>query len=157
MKFIELTQGRRAIVDDEDFEFLDQFKWCVNNQNFVVRGKVIFGKKVTITMHRFLLNPVSKMQVDHINGDRLDNRRTNLRICTQSQNCSNRKSSTPNRSGYRGVVLHKSTGKWRACIKVLQRKISLGLYQDKESAARAYDAAAIKYFGNFSRLNFQSK
>ena len=104
-------------------------------------------------MHKMIMQPPKGYQVDHINGDRFDNRRSNLRLCTVSQNCANRTSRIKPRSGYRGITWHPTTQKWRACIKVNQKKISLGLYFDIKQAALAYNEAAQKHFGSFARLN----
>src|SRR6266436_3752554 len=153
MKYILLTQNRKTLIDDEDFEWLNQYKWSVNSSNYPSRYGYINGKRVFITIHRFIMNPPVRMQVDHINGNRFDNRKENLRICTRSQNCTNRKSWKPNISGYRGVTFHKTTKKWRATIKIKQQKITLGLFFNKEQAALAYNQAAIAYFGEYAVLN----
>lgn len=145
MKKIKLTQERFAIVDDRDFGWLSKYKWCVNSKNYVINR---IG-----TMHKLIMNPPKGLQVDHINGNRFDNRRSNLRLCTVSQNCASRVSRVKPKSGYRGVTFHSSTGKWRACIKVNQNKISLGLFFDKEQAAFAYNNAAKVFFGAFAKLN----
>ena len=99
------------------------------------------------------MNPPLGMQVDHINGDRLDNRRENLRIVTNWQNQMNRGMTINNSSGYKGVRLRRS-GKWEAQIRVNKKAIFLGRFYDKLDAAHAYDDAAKKYFGEFARLNF---
>ena len=144
MKKIKLTQGKFALVDDKDFDWLNQFKWCVNSKRYVMnRGS---------TMHKMIMQPPEGYQVDHINGDRFDNRRSNLRLCTVSQNCANRVSRIKPKSGYRGVTWHSTTKKWRACIKVRQKKISLGLYFKRQQAAQAYNQAAKQYFGEFARV-----
>ena len=104
-------------------------------------------------MGRFILNPPKTMQVDHINGNRLDNRRSNLRICTQSQNCTSRKPWKENKTGYRGVNLLPS-GKWRAAVKVNQKKIHLGVFDSPKLAARAYDMYAKTLHNEYAMLNF---
>lgn len=105
MKKIKLTQGKYAIVDDEDFEWLNQWKWCYCK--YVIRDIILNKKNKRIYMHRLIMNTPEKMQTDHINGNKLDNRRNNLRICTQSQNNMNRKISKLNTSGYRGIYWDK--------------------------------------------------
>lgn len=149
MKKIKLTHERFALVDNEDFELVKNYKWCVNGCNMVcsrIKGKFI-------TLHRFIMMPPKDKDIDHINGNRLDNQRINLRICTRSQNCANRNSTKPNKSGYRGVIFRESSKKWRAIIRVKQKTIHLGLYFNKLEAAKQYNQAAIKYFGEFARLN----
>ena len=146
MKQIPLTQHRLALVDDEDFEWLNQFKWCVNSSKYVITGKN--------TMHKMIMNPPKDMQIDHVNGDRFDNRRINLRICTGSQNCMNRKPTTKGISGYRGVTWHSTTQKWRARIELNGIKISLGLFLTPEEAAQAYNQATKQYFGEFAFNSF---
>lgn len=100
------------------------------------------------------MQPEDGFWVDHINGDTLDNRRSNLRLCTVSGNNHNRMKSKNNTSGYKGVSWLKQNQKWRAYIKVNSKDKHLGCYLDKEDAARAYDKAAKEYFGEFARLNF---
>lgn len=147
MAHIPLAHGKFIMVDDEDYEWLSQYKWSLNSDNYPSR----YENKKFITIHRLIMNPPVNMQVDHVNGNRLDNRRTNLRICTRSQNCVNREASTKGISGYRGVTKHKD--RWRARIEVNDKKIHLGLFDTKEEAAQAYNKAATAYFGEYACLN----
>lgn len=147
MKKIPLTLGKFALVDDEDFEYLSQWKWCFDR-----RYATTWNSGKMTRMHVFLFRRPKGMQVDHINGDKIDNRKCNLRIVTNSQNSQNRGARSDNTSGYKGV--RSQRGKWRAEIKVNYQTINLGCYSTKEQAARAYDEAARKYFGEFARLNF---
>ncbi len=159
MKEIQLTQGKVALVDDEDFEYLNQWKWHfkTNGNNFYavrtiknINGK--YGKK--IILHRFLLNITnSNLHIDHINNNSLDNRKINLRVCTRDENTRNRKVNLNNKSGYKGVYWHKAGKKWASSIGINKKIIYLGLFTNPKNAARAYNAAAIKYFGEFSNLN----
>lgn len=149
MKSIPLTQGKFAIVDDGDYEYLNQFKWWVSDGGYAVRTQWLPSKK--IKMHREIMNTPEDMITDHINGNKLDNRRENLRVCNKSQNAANAKTYNTNKSQARGVSLHKQSGKWRASITVSRKNIHLGLYETVEEASRAYINAANKHFGDFAR------
>ena len=94
------------------------------------------------------------MHVDHINGNPLDNRKSNLRICTNAENQRNKGVYKNNKSGYKGVHWFKRDKKWQAQIKHNNKSIHIGLYEDKEEAARAYDKKAKELHGNFKNLNF---
>ncbi len=158
MKKILLTRGKFAIVDDEDFEFLMQWKWKCSGHGYAVRNKhigTVGGKRVQerIYMHRLIMNALKGQYTDHINGDGLDNRRCNLRLCTNQQNAANsKKYSIPTSSKYKGVSWDKKNKKWRASIHVL-KTIFLGRFDSEEDAAKAYNEAAIKYHDKFSRIN----
>lgn len=156
MKYIPLTQGKFAIVDDEDYEELSKYKWHLSKLSiFYARKtrKYESGKFSTISMHRYLLNAQKGMFVDHINGNGLDNRRSNIRICTQKENNRNMRIGKKNKSGYKGVSWATDAQKWRAFIYVEGKNINLGRFSDKEAAAGAYNEAAKKYHGEFASLN----
>lgn len=154
-KQIPLTQGKVAIVDDDDFETLSVHKWCVNNYGYAVRrSKVINGQSKILLMHRVIMDAPSGMEVDHKNMNPLDNRKSNLRICSSSQNKHNKVPQVDNTTGYKGVSKRVDTGKYRAYIFVNGKQLTLGNYISAEQAARAYDAAAKKYFGEFAHPNF---
>ncbi len=146
MKYIELTKGKRAIVDDEDFEYLNQWKWLFDS-NYARRSIGPAGNQECLYMHKLLINCPKNRKGDHINGNKLDNRKSNLRIATVSENGMNRKVSKNNKSGLKGVSFFE--GRWRAYI---QRKF-LGYYSTKKEAAIAYNKAAQEFFGEFARLN----
>jgi ABC-type sulfate/molybdate transport systems ATPase subunit len=169
MREIKLTQGFVAIVDDEDFEYLNQFKWWVSGKHTKYAVTSITHNKVEIyfKMHRILmgLKKGDSEKVDHINSNGLDNRRCNLRICNHSQNMMNRRKGSGCSSKYKGVSLHRDKRfnktkqewvmyrpRWVAHIK-LEKKISLGYFKTEEDAAIAYNNAAIKHFGEFANLN----
>jgi len=157
-KEIILTQGKVAIVDDDMFDYLNQWKWFANLQgkNFYARTNIPNkkGKRGSMLMHRLILNILnSKLQVDHLNHFTLDNRICNIRICSQSDNLKNRKISINNSSGYKGVIHIKRNNKFYAKINVNKKSIYLGLFTNPIDAARAYNDAALKYHGEFANIN----
>lgn len=160
MKRIPLSKGYMALVDDEDFDDLARFTWnaLTRKSDDLVYATSRLGRVgvVPLYMHRYLLQVDGRsVYVDHINGDGLDNRRCNLRIATNSQNqANNRPQSRPMASRFKGVSWHGRDRLWRASIKVNQKVIGLGYFKVEEDAARAYDAAAVRYFGEFARPNF---
>lgn len=157
MKEIQLTKGKVALVDDEDFEYLNQWKWQANkngNKFYAVTSLLINGKYKTTFMHRLITNNKNaKMHTDHINGDGLDNRKINLRICTHSQNLMNRGTQANNKTGYKGVSYDKRINKFKATISINGINKNLGSYINPYDAARAYNQAAQKYHGEYAQLN----
>lgn len=152
-KEIQLSRGKVAIVDDEVYESLARHKWHCDSIGYAAR-KVWKGFKCeTVRMHRALVDAPDGMVVDHINGNKLDNRRSNLRVCTRAQNLMNRGKQRNNTSGFKGVSYHKQCSKWMAFIKLNKRFINLGLFDTPEAAALAYNEAAKKYHGEFAKLN----
>jgi hypothetical protein len=154
---IKLTQGKYALIDANYFEWLNRYKWYYHN-GYAVRT-IAHGKKwVTIRMHRLILNAAKGTRVNHINQVKLDNRFKNLRISTASQNGANSKLlAKNNKSGYKGVSWYIRHKKWAAGIKVEYKRKHLGYFKSKIDAAKAYDKAAVKYFGKFAHLNFKEK
>jgi hypothetical protein len=164
MKKIKLTGGKFAIIDDEDYERINQHKWFISTNkssatNYAVRNRKSTEKNkiklAQIKMHREILNYFDYLTVDHINGNGLDNRRINLRLCTVFQNTHNLRTRKTNTSGYKGVVWYKAGKYWQAQIKVNYKNIYLGRFLNKKEAALAYNNGAIKYFGEFANLNFK--
>jgi len=161
-KIINLTKNMIAIVDEEDYEWLNQYKWCVakgsDNKCYAVRRNKNL-KPNKIRMHREIMNLQhdNNLEVDHINGDTLDNRKSNLRICIHKDNLRNRKIQSNNTSGFNGVSFTKRENKWRSYIVIDQKQKSLGSFDSKEEAAKAYNEAAKKYFGEFAKLNIVEK
>ncbi len=155
---IQLNGDFKAVVDDADLDaLLEAGTWTASkcdNKVYARRQFLIGAHSVTVSMHTFL---TGWRLVDHINGDGLDNRRSNLRPATPSQNLQNTRRPVSNSSGYKGVGFHKASGRWRAYIGIQGRQTSLGYHESPEAAARAYDAAAIEHFGEFARLNFPTK
>uniref|UniRef100_A0A6H1ZQL7 Putative homing endonuclease n=1 Tax=viral metagenome TaxID=1070528 RepID=A0A6H1ZQL7_9ZZZZ len=157
MKEIRLTQNKVALVDDEDFEYLNQFKWYAHkypNTYYAVRHiRLANGKQATIPMHRVILNVPKGMETDHKNQNGWDNRRMNLRICTRQENMMNRNSYKNSSSRFKGVVWHKRNKKWQAQIRYNGRTIYLGRSFSEREASFMYDKKAIELFGKFAKLN----
>lgn len=152
MKKIKLTQGKYALVDDSDFEFLNQWKWYLSDSGYAIRTKYVrlgLNKYTSknIRMHRLINNTPEGVSTDHINRNRLDNKRENLRNVTKSQNAINSKIKENNKSGITGVYWDKFTKKWRAEIKFNYKKISLGRFVNIKDAILARKKGEIKYHG----------
>jgi len=158
MKKIPLSQGKFAIVDDADFDWLNQWKWSAhkNRNTFYAGRKIRVGlKRKLLLMHRLILGLDfgDERQGDHINMDGLDNRRKNLRIATNAQNRRNRGKQANNTSGYKGVTWRKQRKKWQAHIQVKGKVKHLGYFTDPVEASEAYDSASQKYHGKFAQTN----
>lgn len=160
MKKIPLTKGKFAIVDDEDFEWLSQWKWSYKKnqcgQEYARRSskRDAYGKVSTILMHRVILDAPDGMLVDHINHDGLNNTRKNIRICNRRQNSMNMEKSVGYSSKFKGVAWHKNNKRWVASIRINYFRKHLGSFSREEDAAEAYDSAAIKHFKEFACINF---
>lgn len=148
-----------AFIDDEDFSKVMKHKWYVDEcgKNSYARTFISYKSKSgwrtrSCSMHRMLLKPPEKFDVDHINGNGLDNRRSNLRICTREQNLRNRKINKT--KGVKGVHWHETAEKWCAQITHNGKCQHIGLFQDRDEAAKAYDNKAKELFGEFANLNF---
>ena len=150
-KEIELTQGYKAIVDDDVYEELNQQKWCVH---LMKRDGKAYATRLLRLHHAIVGIPPKGYVVDHINGDGLDNRRENLRIISIQDNTRWQKVNKNNTSGYRGVSFHKAKQRCDASIRANKRKVHLGRYKTAEEAARAYDKAAKEHYKEFAKLNF---
>jgi len=155
---IRLTEGKYTIVDLQDFYLLNDYDWvtygkgdCIYAVRHLISADV---KEQIVRMHRYIMKAPEELLVDHKNGDGLDNRRSNLRLATFSQNMQNRRKHKKTSSKFLGVCFDKRNGKWRAKIKYNGKTIHLGRFDNEEDAARAYDAAAKKYYGEFARVNF---
>ncbi len=172
MKKIILTQNKLTLIDNRNFKWLHQYNWCVSsadNTYYVVRGittqtqnikENIKQKQKLILMHREIVERKlgrklnNNEEVDHINGNGLDNREYNLRICNSSQNKMNRKKQKRKTSSiYKGVSWNRPNKKWTAQLKYKRKKIHLGCFKNEVDAAITYNEAAIKYFGEFANLN----
>lgn len=152
---IDLGRGMYALADAADAEALSSHKWTAqksSGSNLVYAVCKQDGRR--IFMHRYLLSPRSDLSVDHVNGDGLDNRRENIRICSHAENMRNRRHSRRAACAYKGVCRNRR--KYRAQIRHEGVKYHLGVFDDQESAAKAYDIAAIRLHGEFARTNFKN-
>jgi hypothetical protein len=160
MEIIKLNRGYEALVDDEDFERVNQFRWFITINGYASRTiNFKSGPQETKTqkMHRFILNVPDDMETDHINHNRLDNRKCNLRICTKSENQHNAKVRKDSISGYKGVSQRNNSiyrkKPWRAYITYKGKPKHIGYYRTALEAAIAYNMMAKEYFGEFAYLN----
>lgn len=151
MQHVPLTKGKETIVDDADYPRLSLFKWHMGNNGYACRKWI--GPGYETYLHRFLIDAPRGREVDHINGNKLDNRKSNLRLCSTSQNHGNMRKSIVNTSGYKGVIWRRRERKWLAQITFHKKVVFLGYFDNPIDAARAYNAAAVKYFGEFAHLN----
>lgn len=158
---IELRGGFIALVDEEDADLVRRYRWHAKRKSdwtqnrYVARSANVGGKTRCVYLHREIIGAQPGQFVDHINGNTLDNRRSNLRLCTQAQNIRNRAADKDNASGFKGIS--RTGGKrspWRADIVADAIREYLGVFATPEEAARAYDAAALRLHGEFARLNF---
>jgi hypothetical protein len=149
---VPLTKGRHAIIDAADWPIADGLKWCLWGQ-YAARSEVRpDGTRGPVYLHRLVAKAAPEFQVDHINRNKLDNRRANLRPCTPQQNMQN-KSLVSAKSGFKGVTPDR--GKWKAYIEVGGRHINLGRYDTPEEAAYARDAASKAHEGKFAVYNLK--
>lgn len=157
MRLVELTQGKFAKVDDEDYEWIIKRSWSLLKNGYARAGthKYVDGKRTAIHMymHREIMKAPAGKQVDHINGDRLDNRKENLRIVESKQNNYNAGISKNNKAGYKGVAWDKAHKRWGAWIKINYKSKFLGYHATPLEAAKAYNQAASEEWGEYARVN----
>ena len=160
MKKIKLTQGKVALVDDEDYDFINQWNWNVLNGS----SKRLYANRLSyedgyknrkrILMHRLINKTPEGFDTDHINGNGLDNRKANLRTVTRSQNMWNRKPNSKGTSKHKGVCWHKQHRKWIVNIQVNNKRHFIGLFTDEDEAGKAYQDRAKK---EFKKYNYKGK
>ena len=160
LKIISPKYGEFTVLyDNEDHEKLSKYKWYVQkiykrNSLFYVQSKIYKnGRQSNIYMHRLIINCQENKFVDHINHNSLDNRKSNLRVCTQKENRRNSKSNKNSSSKFKGVTWHKRNKKWVSQIRTNKKNIWLGLFENEIDAALVYNGAAKYLFGEFAYLN----
>lgn len=158
MPTLELTKGHTTTVSEEDYEYLSQWKWTFDR--YAYRTKSTQREKRPLRMHRVIMERMlgsaipKGYDVDHIDGDKLNNIRSNLRLATRSQNLMNGPGKRESTSHYKGVCWFARNKKWLAQIKIGSKQLYIGLFEDEKEAALAYDRIARKEFGEFAYLNF---
>jgi len=159
MKTIPLTQGKFALVDNQDFTKLSRYKWCAARRRGTFYAeryiRVSDTEKILISMHRVVLNPAPNKKVDHKDGNGLNNTRDNLRVATEAQNKRNQKKYKNNTSGYKGVTFsrnNRGSKKWTARVQLDGKSHFLGHFVTPEEAYSAYCAGAVRLHGEFARF-----
>lgn len=158
MKEIYLNKGYKALVDDEDYERLNKFKWFIkshSSSNTIYAQRNVFrnGKWTTQPMHKDIVHVTGFKHIDHIDGNGLNNQKINLRECSLSQNIMNSRKRKNTSSRYKGVSWVKQKQKWSAEIQYNKTKIRLGCFATENEAAEAYNSAALQYHKCFARIN----
>lgn len=158
MKRINLNKGSFVWVDNDDFDFLNQWEWRASYPRgghvYAIRSEYKTGKHVVISMHRVITNCPDGMVVDHKDRNGLNNRKTNLRICTRSQNaCNRRKNIKTSTTKYLGIYYNSKIRKWCAAVGSQGKVHNLGKFKTQKEAAKCYNEGAIKFHGEFARLN----
>jgi hypothetical protein len=153
MKYLQLKCGSLAMVDDEDFQSLSQYSWSIckkGRTSYAIR----WNKGKRVRMHRDILQAKEGDIVDHKDGNGLNNTKGNIRLCSHTENMRNQfKRRVGVSSRFKGVSFHKTKNRWESSIGINSKHVYLGRFNDENAAARAYNAAATKYFGEFAQLN----
>lgn len=153
MKLIKLTRGKQAKVDDDDYDMLMAYKWQASFYGYAVTNTSRRSGRRVMWMHREVMRAVDGQIIDHIDGDTLNNQKSNLRFVTESQNHWNQRTRKDSKSGLKGVDSYRAKyGRWRAYIKVGKKKCHLGYFSSAELAHEAYKEAAIKHFREHARF-----
>ena len=156
MKEIKLTRGKVALVDDADFEWLSKFRWRYSSAGYAVHTTLAKDspdrKRKVYYMHKLILKPAEGLLTDHIDGNKLNNQRSNLRECTPSQNRMNQGKNRNNKIGFKGVRIHKRTGRFMAGIGFQNKYIYLGMRATAEEAHQLYVEACKRLHGEFGKV-----
>jgi hypothetical protein len=148
---IPLTRGAFALVDDADYSWLSQWRWRLNSHGYAIRSITVEDHEVHFSMHRVIMNARRGQFVDHIDHNRLNNTRANLRFVTRQQNMRYRRRFHNSSTSFKGVTFMH--GKWHVRIGLDGANIHLGFFDDLKTAAQVYDAAAKRLFGEFALPN----
>ena len=157
LAWVPLTKGREAVIDAADVPMVADKHWHAQlggkySAYAVTNGREPDGRRSLVALHRFILQPPDGMVVDHIDGDGLNNRRSNLRVATRRQNNCNRGAASNNKSGFKGVFFKASQNKWAAQVKLAGKPLHLGYFLTKDEARAAYSEAAARLHGDFARV-----
>jgi len=147
--FLVLKNDIVAIVSTSCLPLIQHYTWCREGTGYLMSRT--YGHAVKL--HRLVIGAKKGEYVDHIDGDKINNTLSNLRICTKQQNEFNQKLRTDNTTGYRGVSYHRQSNKYRACINIGGKQIHLGLFESPHEAARAYNLKAVELYGEYARIN----
>jgi len=159
MKKIKLTQGQSVIVDDEDYNRMNKWKWCADKHHgryYASRTFFISGLRIKVKMVNLIMDVPKGKICNYIDSNRLNLQKSNLRVCTKTQNLQNQQVQRRSKSSmFKGVSYLKGRNRWQAYIKVNGEEIHLGIFKVEMNAVLAYDDTARKYFGEFARPNFK--
>lgn len=147
MKYVLLTQGKKAIVDDEDYDRVSKLKWQYHTGGYAKSGVK------TIRLHRFILNAPPNLEVDHINGNKLDCRKSNIRLCSRKQNVRSVPKRKDTTNKYKGTHFLKHRNKWISRIQIDGKRINSGYFNTEKEAAERYNSLAKRFFGDYAKLN----
>lgn len=151
-----MAHGREVKVDDSDYDLLSQYTWWISTTGYAFRTIYNKGQKRHQAMHREIMGVTDRyVLIDHIDGDKLNNSRSNLRLSNKSTNGCNRPRTCKNTTGYKGVTRHSQCKRYISQIRAKGKNYYLGLFPTAEEAAHAYDAAARMHFGDYAYLNFK--
>lgn len=152
MKEIKIFNSKNvAFIDDDDYKNVSQYRWSMSADGYAKTNVMINKKWTTICMHRIILK--TKIILDHVDGNPLNNQKYNLRECTRGENSRNQKTRCNNTSGYKGVSWNDEKGKWVSRIHFNYKSHYIGSFNCKHEAARTYNKKALELFGEFARLN----